>query len=234
MADANGMGARDMGALPSMLPGYRPVSDARARDALAVAWGAPVPDAPGLDYAAMTGGGVKALYVMGADPAKRATPAEQEALAKLEFLVAQDLFLTETARLATVVLPAVAYTEKDGTFTSVERRVQVVRKAMLELPGARADWRILTDIANALGLDWSYRNAADILREIARCVPLYAGASRRGLGMSGAQWPLSPGANAAKTSGSAFLTWDMLAQGVARGGRDTTLAASAGGEERAR
>jgi NADH-quinone oxidoreductase subunit G len=234
MADANGMGARDMGALPSMLPGYRAVSDAQARGTLAAAWGASVPDAPGLDYAAMTSGGVKALYVMGADPAKRATPDEREALTKLEFLVAQDVFLTETAKLATVVLPAVAYTEKDGTFTSVERRVQVVRKAMLELPGARADWRILTDIAVALGLGWSYRNAADILREIARCVPLYAGASRRGLGMSGEQWPLSPGADAAKTSGSAFLTWDMLAQGVARGGRDTTLAASAGGEERAR
>ncbi|HEU0025830.1 MAG TPA: NADH-quinone oxidoreductase subunit NuoG [Ktedonobacterales bacterium] len=234
MADANGMGARDMGALPDMLPGYRPVSDGRARDALAVAWGAPVPDAPGLDYAAMTSGGVKALYIMGADPAKRATPTEREALAKLEFLVAQDVFLTETAKLATVVLPAVAYTEKDGTFTSVERRVQVVRKAMLELPGARADWRILTDIAAALGLDWSYRSAAAILAEIARCVPLYAGASRRGLGMSGVQWPLSPGADASAISGSTFLTWDMLAQGVTHGSPNTTLAASAGGEERAR
>ncbi len=233
MADANGLGARDMGALPDLLPGYRSVGDAQARAALAAAWGAPVPDSPGLDLAAMVAGGVKGLYVMGADPAKHASPAGRDALARMEFLVAQDLFLTETARLATVVLPAVAYTEKDGTLTSVERRVQVVRKAMLELPGARADWRILTDVAAALGLDWSYRGAADILAEIARCVPLYAGVSRRGLGMSGARWPLAPGASAASVSGSDFLTWEMLRYGVTSEQASGALAATAGREERA-
>ena len=234
MADANGLGARDMGALPDMLPGYRPVSDAKAREALAAVWGAPVPASPGLDYSAMPAGGVKALYVMGADPAKNATPATRDALARMEFLVAQDLFMTETAKLATVVLPAVSYTEKDGTFTSVERRVQVVRKAMLELPGARADWRILTDLAVALGLGWSYRGVADILAEIARCVPLYAGATRRGLGMKGARWPLTPGATAGSVTGAEFLTWDMLAHGIASGQISGALAAPSGREERAR
>jgi NADH-quinone oxidoreductase subunit G len=232
MADANGLGARDMGALPDLLPGYRLVSDARARAELAEVWDAPVPSAPGLDYATMTAGGVKALYVMGADPAKNMTPAERDALARMEFLVVQDLFLTETARLATVVLPAVAYTEKDGTFTSAERRVQVVRKAMLELPGARADWRILTDVAAALGLGWMYRGAADILKEISRCVPLYAGASRRGLGQSGARWPLTAEMDGASVNGADFLTWDMLAHGVAGGWSSGALAASAGREER--
>lgn len=233
LVDANGLGARDMGALPDLLPGYRPISDTQARAALTAAWGAPVPTAPGLDYDAMVAGGVKALYVIGADPAKNASPAGRDALARMEFLVAQDLFMTETAKLATVVLPAVSYTEKDGTFTSVERRVQVVRKAMLELPGARADWRILSDLAAALGLGWSYRGAADILAEIARCVPLYAGASRRGLGQTGARWPLAPGADGGSTSGADFLTWDMLAHGVASGQTSGALAATAGREERA-
>ncbi len=233
LADANGLGARDMGALPDLLPSYQPVSDTQSRAALASAWGAPVPAEPGLDYAAMVAGGVKALYVMGADPAKSASPAARDALARMEFLVAQDLFLTETAKLATVVLPAVSYTEKDGTFTSVERRVQVVRKAMLELPGARADWRILTDVAAALGLGWSYRGAADILAEIARCVPIYAGATRRGLGRTGARWPLTPGEESGSISGADFLTWDMLAHGVAGEQTSGALAATAGGEERA-
>jgi predicted molibdopterin-dependent oxidoreductase YjgC len=218
-----------MGALPDLLPGYRPVSDASARAALAQAWSADVPQRPGLDYVAMAAGGVKALYVVGSDPLKHASPAGRDALARIEFLVVQELFLTETAQLAHVVLPSVSSTEKDGTFTSLERRVQVVRKAMLELPGARADWRIMVDVAQALGLDWSYRGAADVLAEIARVTPLYAGASRRGLGQTGAQWPLSPGAESGATHGSPFLTREMLARGVARE-PGAALAAPAGQE----
>ncbi|HEX9035778.1 MAG TPA: NADH-quinone oxidoreductase subunit NuoG [Ktedonobacterales bacterium] len=230
--DVNSLGARDMGALPGMLPGYRAVSDASARKALSLAWGAPLPETPGLDYARMAAGGVKALFVAGSDPLKHASPAAREALARMEFLVVQELFLTETAKLATVVLPSVSYLEKDGAFTSLERRTQVVRKAMLELPGARADWRILLDIAQALGLEWSYRGAADILAEIARVTPLYAGATRRGLGQSGAQWPLAPGATPGSVVGTPFLSWDMLARGVA-GGPVEALAAPTGQEGRA-
>ncbi len=88
-----------------------------------------------MDYEAMLGGGVRALYVMGADPARHATPEQLAQLDALDFLVVQDLCLTETAKRASVVLPAVAYTEKDGTFTNTERAVQVVRRAMMELPG---------------------------------------------------------------------------------------------------
>jgi NADH-quinone oxidoreductase subunit G len=230
--DVNSLGVRDMGALPDLLPGYRQVSDAGARAALAEAWGAPIPENPGLDYVAMAAGGVKALYVVGSDPLKHASPAGRDALARMDFLVVQELFRTETAQLAHVVLPSVSSTEKDGTFTSLERRVQVVRKAMFELPGARADWNILVGVAQALGRNWTYRGAADILAEIARVTPIYAGASRRGLGQFGAQWPLAPGAHAGTTSGSPYLTHEMLARGVARepGG---ALAASAGQEGRA-
>jgi len=230
-ADNNSLGARDMGLLPDTLPGYRPVSDAAARMALGEAWGATLPDAPGLDYDALlanASSGVKALYVMGADPMRHATPQQRARLAATEFLVAQDTFLTETAQAATVVLPAVAYTEKDGTFTNTDRSVQVVRKAMLELPGARADWMILTGLAQQLGLDWNYRAPAEILAEIGRVTPLYAGATRRTLGLAGARWPLAPGApdgeGRATVTGSPVLTWEMLAQGIAQGLPSTAAA----------
>jgi formate dehydrogenase major subunit len=163
---------------------------------------------------------------MGANPAKRATPEQLAALEALDFLVVQDLFLTETAKRAQVVLPAVAYTEKDGTFTNTERRVQVVRQAMLPLPYAKADWEILMGVARALGLGWSYLSPAQVLSEIGRSVPLYAGVSRRALGETGACWPFTPGASAEGRPalvGSPYLTWQMLESGV-------TSAPAAGGE----
>lgn len=219
LQDNNSLGARDMGLLPDLLPGYLPLADGATDAALADAWGAEPPTAAGMDYDAMLGGGVRALYVMGADPAKRATPEQLAKLEALDFLVVQDLFLTETAQRATVVLPAVAYAEKDGTFTNTERAVQVVRKAMLELPGALPDWQILTGVANALGLNWRYTSPLEILAEIGRVVPLYRGVSRRGLGAEGARWPLSTGtagANGKPTLiGSPCLTWEMLERGVA-------------------
>ncbi len=235
LEDNNSLGARDMGLLPATLPGYRLVSDATARAALESAWEAPLPTAAGLDYDAMLAGGVQALYVMGADPARHLNEEGRAKLAAMEFLVVQDLFLTETAKLATVVLPAVAYTEKDGTFTNTERCVQVTRKAMLELPGARADWQILCDVAKALGLVWKYSGAAQILAEIGRTTPIYAGVSRHRLGATGARWPLASatGADGETTlSGSPFLTWEMLAQGVARGrGADELALSTRRGEQ---
>ncbi|MGH2515976.1 MAG: NADH-quinone oxidoreductase subunit NuoG, partial [Ktedonobacterales bacterium] len=228
-ADNNALGARDMGVLPDALPGYRPVTDAAARAALSGVWNANVPDAPGIGYNEMLAGGVKALYVMGADPAKRATPGQLAALEAMEFLVVQDLFLTETAKRAQVVLPAVAYTEKDGTFTNTERRVQVVRQAMMPLPFAKADWEILMGVARALGLTWAYLSPAQVLTEIGRSVPLYAGVSRRALGEIGACWPFTPGTPNGEGRptlvGSPHLTWGMLEVGVA-----PVAAASADGE----
>lgn len=138
--------------------------------------------------------------------------------------------------MATVVLPAVSYTEKDGTFTNTERCVQVVRKSMLELPGARADWQILRDVAQAMGLNWSYSNAAQILAEIGRTTPIYVGVSRRGLGESGARWPLAPAAatdGAARLTGSPYLSLEMLTRGVADGRGADELALSTGRGEQA-
>jgi predicted molibdopterin-dependent oxidoreductase YjgC len=221
LQDNNSLGARDMGLLPDTLPGYRPLADASTLEGI---WGTSLPHEPGRSYDDQLAGDLKALYVMGANPAAEAPASLLAALEKLDFLVVQDLFLTETARYASVVLPAVASVEKDGTFTSTERRVQVVRQAMQPLPGARADWEILRGVGRALGLPWNYTSPGDILREIGRAVPIYAGASRSALGESGGRWPLTP----RKLSGSAavsrpgvketpFLTWQMLEQGLTPG-----------------
>ncbi len=233
MEDSNSLGARDMGVLPDQLPGYLPLADGAT---LAQAWGKELPKAAGKNYDAMLDGGVRALYVMGADPARHATAEQLAQLEALDFLVVQDLCLTETAKYATVVLPAVAYTEKDGTFTNTERAVQVVRRAMDELPGALPDWQILGGLANALGLNWRYGSPIEILAEIRRVVPLYAGVSRRGLGQEGARWPFRVGADDANGKpalvGSPYLTWDMVEHGVSggAGGDEPALPRTHGGQ----
>ncbi|HEX8109524.1 MAG TPA: molybdopterin-dependent oxidoreductase, partial [Kofleriaceae bacterium] len=217
--DNNSLGARDMGLLPDTLPGYRPVNDLAGRSALSIAWNAPIPAEPGKTYEQMLDGGVKALYVLGANPAGHASVQQLAKLEALDLLVVQDLFLTETAQRATVVLPALAYTEKDGSFTNTERCVQVVRQAMQPLPGAKADWEILLGLARALGLGWTYLSPAEILSEIGRTTPLYAGVTRRALGDKGARWPLAAGERTAEgratVTGSPYLTWQMIEQGVA-------------------
>ena len=198
--DANSLGARDMGLLPDTLPGYLPAPQA------------------GLAYDAMLAGGVKALYVLGANPARHV--ADSAALEHVEFLIVQDLFLTETAQRADVVLPAVSYAEKDGSFTNTERCVQAVRRAMIPLPGARADWEILLGVARALNLGWTYRGPSDMLAEIGRTVPIYAGLTRRALRTTGLRWPIvatnAEGDGAAPLTGNAYLTGDMLRQGFGR------------------
>ncbi len=175
-SDANSLGARDMGVLPDVAPGYRALAK------------------PGLDYAAMLGGGVRGLWVMGADPARHMS--DPAALAKLETLVVQDMRLTATAQYAHVVLPALSYAEKTGSFTNLERCVQAVRRAMPPLPGARADWEILRAVGNRLGLNWTYRSPSDITKEIATSVPLYADLTREALGSQGQRWNFAGGREA--------------------------------------
>jgi NADH-quinone oxidoreductase chain G len=230
--DNNSLGARDMGLLPDMLPGYQPVAAEAARSTVGVAWGAQLSAEPGRDYDAMLSGGVRALFVLGADPVQHATPAQLARLEKLDALIVQDLFLTETAKRAMVVLPGLSYGEKDGTFTNLDRRIQAVRKGMTELPGARADWEILTTLARMLGLSWAYLSPADILREIGRVAPIYAGVTRRALGETGLQWPLragEAGADGRKTIlGSETLTWPLVPETKQT---DARAVAAASGEE---
>jgi NADH-quinone oxidoreductase subunit G len=144
-AEANSQGARDMGLLPDALPGHQAVSDAAVRDRLGKLWGALPPAEPGLSYAQMIDGSLRALYVMGTNPAADSLTAE--ALGGLDFLVVQDLFLTETAQLADVVLPATSFAETEGSYTNLERRVQRGPQGISPVGESRADWQILAALA---------------------------------------------------------------------------------------
>jgi NADH-quinone oxidoreductase subunit G len=150
---ANSRGASDMGLLPGMLPGYAAVGDAKAREKFGALWGAELPEKPGLDargmLAAAATGKLHALHVVGANPVKTFQVSAAERLGKLDFLVVQDLFLTETAKLADVVLPAAAAYEKNGTMTNTAGEVQLVRKGG-EVMGTRTDFDILRILSHQL------------------------------------------------------------------------------------
>ena len=143
--EANSQGCRDMGLLPDALPGQLPIGDAAVRDRLGKLWGVQPPAEPGQSLAQMLAGGVKGLMVVGLDPA--AEPATAQALQGLDFLVVQDLFLTETAKLAEVVLPACSFAEADGTYTNLERRVQRGPAGIQLVGQSRPDWAILAALA---------------------------------------------------------------------------------------
>ena len=192
----NVQGACDMGALPNVLTGYQAITDPEKRKASEAAWGvSALPAKPGLTMGEMmstkSDGGVKAMYIMGenpiiTDPDMRHT---RQSLTNLEFLVVQDIFPTETAVIADVILPAAAFAEKDGTFTNTERRVQRVRKAV-EPPGeAKADWEIITLLAEKIGHRFGYKNPEQIMEEIASLTPIYGGIHYDRLNGYGLQWP---------------------------------------------
>lgn len=179
----NTRGAQDLGLLPDTYPGYAGMKTA----GFAPEWGEALPTRPGKStpemLAAAAHGELKALYVLGANPAVAFPDGERvrQALAGVEFLVVQDLFLTPTAQQADVVLPAASFAEKEGTFTNGEGRVQRVRRAMEPVGEARADWEILQAVAGRLGRPWPYLSAGEVAREITRLVPLYAGLSYQAL-----------------------------------------------------
>ncbi|MCY3672582.1 MAG: formate dehydrogenase subunit alpha [Alphaproteobacteria bacterium] len=173
----NVQGASDAGLIPMMYPDYRRVAEPDAQARFEAAWGTELDPEPGLTVVeivdAIHKGDVRAMYIMGENPAMSDPDAThaREALAKLDHLVVQDLFLTETAMFADVVLPASAWPEKDGTVTNTNRQVQRGRKAF-EPPGeAREDWRIIQDIARRMGLDWNYAHPRDVYAEMAGLMP---------------------------------------------------------------
>ena len=191
----NVQGCCDMGGLHDLLPGYRKVSDEAARAHFSQAWDAPIDDDPGLSVTEMidaaNAGGLKAMYVMGENPMMSDPDVShvKSGLENLDFLVVQDIFLTETALLADVVLPGTTFAEKNGTFTNTERRVQRVRKAIEPEGDARADWRIVRDVANSMGAGWGYASPKDVLNEARRLVPQYGGIRYGRLEQGGVQWP---------------------------------------------
>ncbi len=190
--DSNSQGCRDMGVLPNALPGHTGLDDEEMQGRLARAWNVEkLPTETGLSYKQMLDGAgsqIKALYVMGADPAsERAAWADN--LDKLDLLVVQELFMTETAKRADVVLPATSWAESDGTFTNCERRVQRAPKAFGD-PQSKAapDWMILDHLATRMGTNWPYADPRAITKEISEVVPQYAGIDWEALGDLGVQW----------------------------------------------
>lgn len=185
----NVQGACDMGALPDVFPGYQQVSS--AAEGFEKLWNASLSDQPGLTVGEMFRSSLKAMYIIGENPVLSDPDGNHvvQFLKSLDFLVVQDIFLTETAELADVVLPAASYAEKEGTFVNTERRVQKVNKAVNPVGDSRADWQILTMLAGKMGQNWQYACPEDVFTEITRVVPAYAGLSYSRIGDQGIQWP---------------------------------------------
>jgi formate dehydrogenase major subunit len=193
----NVQGACDMGALPQVLPGYTPVNDKDASSRLAEKWRTEgLPTQPGLTVVEMIEaaglGQINAMWIMGEDPINSDPNAGQvqEALAALDFLVVQDIFLTETARVADLILPAAAWAEKSGTFTNTERRVQWFDQAVNPPDEAQTDLWIINQVGKRLGIELGDSNAAGVLAEINQVVSAYGGiTSERAAAMEGVHWP---------------------------------------------
>lgn len=191
----NVQGSCDMGALPDLYPGYQKVADPELRKKFEQAWGVSLPEKPGLTVVEMMhaaeAGRLKGMLIMGENP-MLSDPNQnhvREALETLDFLCVQDIFLTETAQLADVVLPAVSFAEKDGTFTNTERRVQRVRAAIPPPGEARQDWAILADLATRMGVPLRYESPEQIMAEIATVTPIYGGITYARIETRGLQWP---------------------------------------------
>ena len=203
----NVQGACDLGALPNVFPGYAPVAEPEVRTRFQTLWN------PAFELSKNSGlcatemfpnvvqGGVKGMYILGENPVLSDADASHvtEALGALDFLVVQDIFFTETAKYAHVILPGISFAEKNGTFTNAERRVQRVRRAISPLNGFRAEWKIVAELAarmlergesrEALR-SWGYDSAWEIFEEIREAVPAYAGISYGRLEEEGGlQWP---------------------------------------------
>jgi predicted molibdopterin-dependent oxidoreductase YjgC len=186
----NLLGALDMGVLPDYYPGYQKINQAAAAR-LKTEWGVEVPEMPGLNAMEMlnsiASGALAALYIMGDDPVGN-SPEIASVLGKLDFLVVQDIFLTETAKMADVVLPAASFVEKTGTVTNLERRLQRIDKAEEPLGESRPDWQIIQSLARKLDASMNYGTSSAIMKEIRAVVSMYKDL------VVGACWPkeLSP------------------------------------------
>jgi len=192
----NVQGAADMGCQPDLLTGYADPTDPAVVERFAQVWGRPLPEHPGRTlpklYQAIRDGSIAGMFILGEDVVQTDPDANRVRadLRSLELLVVQEIFLSETAKLAHVVLPGASFLEKDGTFTNGERRVQRVRKA-LEPPGqARADWQVLCELMAATGYPQSYQHPSEIMDEIAQVAPQFRGISYERLEGDGLQWPV--------------------------------------------
>src|SRR5580658_4200 len=194
----NVQGASDLRSLPNYLPGYQAVEDSAIRARFEKLWGGKIPPVKGLDnhemVDAMHAGKLKGMYLCGEEMSIVDSNANyvSGALEKLEFFVVQDIFFSETCRYADVVLPASPSLEKEGTFTSTERRIQRLYRVLDPLGDSRPDWEIIQDIANRLGANWKYAHPSEIYTEIASLTPIMAGVTYDRLrGYKSLQWPVA-------------------------------------------
>lgn len=191
----NVQGACDMGCMPYDFPGYQKVNNPEVIDKFEKAWHVPLNRNTGLTSTkvlpAATAGNVKGLYIFGEDPivTDPDTGHVRQALESLDFLVVQELFMTETAAYADVVLPGISYAEKDGTFTNTERRVQRVRKAVERRGQAREDYEIFCEVMTRMGYPCAYESAKEIMEEISAVTPSFGGINYERLEKESLQWP---------------------------------------------
>jgi formate dehydrogenase alpha subunit len=211
----NVQGACDMGGLPNVLTGYQPVADDGVRETFSKAWGAALPDTPGLTITdmvpAMLEGKLKGLYVIGENP-KLSDPDWNHfnhALKELDFLVVQELFLSETAQVADVILAAASVAEKDGTFTNTERRCMQIHKAINPIGNTLPDWEIICRLSTAMGYEMHYDSPEEIFDEMASLTKSYAGMTYQRMGLDGLQWPCPDKDH----PGTPYLHKDQFARG---------------------
>ncbi len=212
----NVQGACDMGGLPDVYSGYQKVIDPAARAKMAEAWGVDdLSDQPGMKVTAMIpaahDGKLKAFYIIGENPMVSDPDLNhcEASLKNLDFLVVQDIFMNETAKLADVVLPAASFAEKEGTFSNTDRRVHRVRKAV-EPPGqAWDDWKITCEIATRMGFPMAYDSSRQIMEEISRVTPSYGGITYDRIEFEGIPWP----APTAEHPGTPILHREQFAKG---------------------
>jgi formate dehydrogenase alpha subunit len=212
---SNVQGACDMGGLPNVFSGYQPVNNPAAVEKFSKAWGAALPTTPGMTLTEMVpacGDKIRALYIVGENPMVSDPNLRhaEERLRRLDFLVVQDIFLTETARLADVVLPGACFAEKTGTFTNTERRVQLTRQAVEPAGDVRQDYEIIADLAQLFGHAFP-RTPEAIFEEIRSVTPSYAGITYDRIRDVGLQWPCPT----VEHPGTRFLHKDKFARGLA-------------------
>jgi len=212
----NVQGACDMGGLPNVMTGYQPVADPKVLEKFSKAWGADLSAKPGLTITdmipAMLEGKLKGLYVIGENP-KLSDPDWNHlnhAMKELEFLVVQELFLSETAQVADVVFSAASVAEKEGTVTNTERRCMQIRKAIDPIGNTLADWEIVCRLSTAMGYEMSYESPEQIFDEMASLTPKsYAGMTYERMGLDGLQWPCPD----IEHPGTPYLHKDQFARG---------------------
>jgi len=192
----NVQGACDMGALPEVYPGYQKVANPEVRAKFEAAWGVPLDPNPGFMipdmFAAAVSKDLRALYVLGEDPVITDADANhvRKGLKALDFLIVQEIFMSETAKLADVVLPGASFAEKTGTFSNTERRVQMVNQAIKPIGNAKTDGEVICELATRMGYPFEYQSSEEVMQEIAKLTPQFAGITHARLGTQGLQWPV--------------------------------------------